>query len=241
MKKLVSVMVLTALATPAIAAPSHITRNSSGGYDVTYNYTDKAKTGWYVGGRAALSLLNWENEYSTSPEIGIGDNTEDFSETVFGGSVFGGYTFNYFWRAEVEAGLIGQYEDKDAGYEFKLTVPYVLANGYYDFSNGLYVGAGLGVAMPKTELDDDAFKSGDRSKTTVSPMGALMFGYTHKLDYNLVLDLRYRLAAFGGTDHERSFENGAFVGSTDLTGVKFKNEIGLILDNSVSLGIRYEF
>lgn len=233
MKKLVSVMVLTALATPAIAAPSHITRNSSGGYDVTYNYTDKAKTGWYVGGRAALSLLNWENEYSSNDPAANSDydNDEYSFESVFGGSVFAGRTFNYFWRAEVEAGLIGQFDDKDDGFEFQLTVPYVLANGYYDFSNGLYVGAGLGVAMPKTELDGAAFESGDRSKTAVSPMGALMFGFTHKLDYNLVLDLRYRLAAFGGTDHERMLDNG----------YKFKNEIGLILDNSVSLGIRYEF
>lgn len=226
-------MVLTALATPAIAAPSHITRNSSGGYDVTYNYTDKAKTGWYVGGRVALSLLDWENEYSSNdPGVNEAYNKDEYSfESVFGGSVFAGRTFNYFWRAEVEAGLVGQFEDKDDGAEFKLTVPYVLANGYYDFSNGLYVGAGLGIAMPKTELDMAAFESGDRSKTTVSPMGALMFGYTHKLDYNLVLDLRYRLAAFGGTDHERTLDNG----------FKFKNEIGLILDNSVSLGIRYEF
>lgn len=242
MKKIVSVAVLAALtATVANAAPSYITRNNNGGYDVTYDYTDKAKDGWYVGARASLSLMNWENEYSTSPEVGVGDSTEDFSEIVYGGDVFVGRRFNYFWRAELEGGLIGQFEDKDAGYEFQLTVPYLLANGYYDFANGMYVGAGLGIALPKTELDDDAFKSGSRSERSVSPMGALMVGYSHRLDYNLILDLRYRLAAFGGTEQERSFIDGSSVNGVDLTGVKFTNDIGLILDNSISLGIRYEF
>lgn len=242
MKKVISLAVLTALVVTAVdAAPSHIARTGTGGYNVTYDYNDKAKNGWYIGGRASLSLMNWENEYSTSPEIGVGDNTEDFSEILFGGNVFVGHTFKHFWRAELEGGLIGQFDDKDGGYEFQLTVPYLLANGYYDFANGMYVGAGLGIAVPKTELDDAEFKSGGRSEQNVSPMGALMIGYTHKLDYNLVLDLRYRLAAFGGTEQERSFVDGASVGGTDLTGVKFKNDIGLILDNSVSLGIRYEF
>ncbi len=234
MKKILSLAVIAALtATVADAAPSHLVRNSKGGYDVTFNYTDKAKTGWYVGGRAALSLMNWENEYSSNdPAIDMAFDKDEYSfEPVFGGSVFAGRKISYFWRAEVEAGLIGQFDDKDDGFEFQLTVPYVLANGYYDFANGFYVGAGLGVAVPKTELDGAAFESGDRSKHGVSLMGALMAGYSHKLDSNLVLDLRYRLAAFGGTDHERTLDNT----------YEFKNEIGLVLDNSISLGLRYEF
>ena len=51
MKRLISIVALLAVATPAFAAtkaprPSHITRTSDGSYDVTYNYTDKAKSGW---------------------------------------------------------------------------------------------------------------------------------------------------------------------------------------------------
>ncbi len=234
MKKIVSVAVLAALtATVANAAPSYITRNNNGGYDVTYDYTDKAKDGWYVGARASLSLMNWENEYSSNdPLVDSGYDNDEYSfESVYGGSFFVGRRFNYFWRAELEGGLIGQFEDKDDGFEFQLTVPYLLANGYYDFANGVYVGAGLGIALPKTELDGAAFESGGRSERSVSPMGALMVGYSHRLDYNLILDMRYRLAAFGGTEHSRTLDNG----------YKFTNDIGLILDNSISLGIRYEF
>ena len=62
-------------------------------------------------------------------------------------------------------------------------------------------------------------------------MGALMAGWSHHLDYNLVLDLRYRLAMFGGVEHERTLNND----------YKFKNDIGMILDNSISVGLRYEF
>ena len=153
MKKIVSLAVLAALGVSAAdAAPSYLTRSKDGGYNVTYNYNDKAKTGWYVGGRASLSLMNWENESSTNAPDSEDLKDESFTEGVFGGSLFAGHTFNYFWRAEVEAGLIGQYEEEELNTTFKLTVPYVMANGYYDFANGLYVGAGLGVAVPKTDL-----------------------------------------------------------------------------------------
>ena len=58
MKKIVSLAVLAALTTPAIAAPSYLSRTKDGGYNVTYDYNDKAKSGWYIGGRAELSFLN---------------------------------------------------------------------------------------------------------------------------------------------------------------------------------------
>ena len=45
MKRLVSLAVLLGLTMPAMAAPSYLTRDGQGGYVVTYDYTDKAKTG----------------------------------------------------------------------------------------------------------------------------------------------------------------------------------------------------
>lgn len=240
MNKFLSIVALSALVVSAAnAAPSHLVRTKDGGYKVTYDYTEKEKTGWYVGGRAELSLMNWENEYFSDVLTADKDFSSDkYSfEPVFGGALFAGRTFNYFWRAEVEAGLIGQFSDKDMGIEFKMTVPYVIANGYYDFANGFYVGAGLGIALPKTELDWAAFETGNRSKRDLSLMGALMAGYSYKLDSNLVLDLRYRLAAFNGTEHERVFSD--YISTFD--GHYLKNKIGLVLDNSLSLGFRYEF
>ncbi len=232
MKKIISLAAVAALAVTAAdaAVPSHLVRNSKGGYDVTYNYADKAKTGWYVGGRVALSLMNWENESSTNAPDSDDLKDESFTEFVFGGNLFAGRRIGYFWRAEVEAGLIGQYEEEELDTTFKLTIPYVMANGYYDFANGFYLGAGAGVAMPKTELMGGYFTGGDSSERNVSPMFGLMAGYSYKLDSNLVLDFRYRLAGLWGTEQKREF--GVY---------ELKNKIGLILDNSISLGLRYEF
>ena len=236
MKKLVSVLGVMALtATAANAAPNYLQRNADGGYKVTYDYTDRAEVGkWYIGGRLDLNLLNWENEATTTgPDSELLEN-ESFTEALFGGNVFAGYTFDYFWRAEIEAGIISEFEDEGDGVTFKLSVPYLMANGYYDFANGFYVGVGLGVAMPKTRLQSVMFSGDDSSERNISPMIGLMGGWSYHLDYNLVLDLRYRLAMFWGPEHERSF----YVGIDPYT---IKNDIGMILDNSISVGLRYEF
>ena len=247
MKKIVSVLGVMALATTAAnAAPNYLQRGQNGVYKVTYDYKDRAEVGhWYIGGRLDLNIMNWENEYSTSPEIGVGENKDSYTEAVFGGNVFAGRIFNYFWRAEVEAGIISEFEDADEGVSFKLTVPYLMANGYYDFANGLYVGAGLGVALLKGRWQGASFTGGDSSERNVSPMVGLMAGWSYHLDYNLLLDFRYRLAMLWGPEHTRAYRDGASVdygtSTLDLTGVEFTNDIGLILDNSISVGLRYEF
>lgn len=243
MKRLVSLVVLCGLTMPAIAAPSYLTRDGRGGYIVTYDYTDKAKTGWYVGARADLNLWNWKNKYSVDDDltnVNINSDSDKYSfEPTFGGSAFAGFRFAYFWRAELEAGYLGYFKDADGEADFTMQIPYLTANVYYDFVNGLYLGAGVGVAMPITTLDLDATLAttdgADRTKYGVSPMAGIMLGYSYELDYNLVLDIRYRLAGLFGADHRISM--------WDSDGVPhwFQNDIDFILDNSISVGIRYEF
>ncbi len=244
MKKLVSVSVLMGLfVVPSFAAvrtaqPSHISRDGRGGYDVTYNYKDKAKTGWYITGRAELSLLNFKNEYSVSEGFSADEShSEDkYSfEPVFGGSIAAGKKINYFWRAELEGGYLGYFSDEDAVAKFSLSIPYVMLNGYYDFTNGLYVGAGVGAALSNYKISGDYFNGYDKTKTALSPMAGLMLGWTHQLDENLVLDLRYRLAGMTGAELKLGFQD------TDDNVYGFKSKTGMILDNSVSFGIRYEF
>lgn len=239
MKKLVSLAVLAAMtATAANAAPSYLERNRDGSYNVTYDYTDRAEAGWwYLGGRFDLNLMSWENEYDTdAPNSHLLEN-ESYTEMVFGGNVFAGYKFDYFWRAEVEAGMMGQHEHDDFGTTFKLTIPYVIANAYYDFVNGFYVGAGLGISLPTVKWYGAEFVGGKDEERGISPMGALMAGYAFKLDYNLWLDLRYRLSMMVGPEHERSFRYiDPPYDEYDIT-----NDVGIIWDNSVSVGLRYDF
>lgn len=200
-------------------------------------YTVESAKGWYMGGRLALSFLN----FSTDSTIVMGGAQEtvsdDYSfETVFGGSVFAGTDFQLsdeWFRGELEAGLIGRFDDATAGTELKLTVPYLMANGYYDFVNGLYVGAGLGVALPKVELDGPDFVDGDPKKTGVSPMFGAMFGWSYDLDARLTLDLRYRLAGFFGPEIERSADGVNYL--------EIKTDTGFVLENSLSMGLRYRF
>lgn len=220
------------------ATPSHIVRDSNGGYDVTYSYKDKAKTGWYATARAELSFLNFKNKYS-SDDKWLADedfNSDSYSfEPVFGGSIAAGLKIDYFWRAELELGYIGYFSDEDADAKFKMSLPYLMAAGYYDFSNGLYLGAGLGAALSYYEISGPIFNDFSKDKTTVSPMAALMVGYAYKMDDNLVLDLRYRLAGMTGAELKLGFQD------TDYQNYWFKSKTGMILDNSISLGIRYEF
>lgn len=222
----------------AIAAPSYLSRDNMGGYRVTYDYSDSPKTGWYVGGNAGLALWNWKNKYELDANL-VGDeslNNDSYSmKPVFTGGVQFGRRIKYFWRAEVEAGWRGQFTDKEPTAEFTMNIPYTMANGYYDFNNGLYLGAGAGIALPTTTFDGIYFDGEKRSKTSVAAMGALYLGWSHKLDSHLVLDLRYRLSGmFGGTKHRLDVTDG---GDT----YTIESKINSLMDNSFTFGIRYEF
>ena len=240
MKKIVSALLLLApVVTAADAAPSYIRPDNLGGYNVTYNYTDKPKNDWYMTFRAELGLLNFKNTYY-SDDVGYNGYDKYSMEPVFGGSVAIGKKFGYWWRGEIEAGYTGNFKDSGEGLTFNFSAPYVLANAIYDFSSGLYLGGGVGVAVPMQSWDWDGFVVGPRRKTSLGAMGALMFGYAHKLDDNFVLDLRYRLAGFSGNkfaaDYQIQNSAGAVIGQFE-----FENKIGLVLDNSLSVALRYEF
>ncbi|MBD5400878.1 porin family protein [bacterium] len=244
MKKLVSLSILAAVAAmPAMAAPrnatpSHIAKDGKGGYDVMYNYKDKSKTGWYLTGRAELSFLNFKNKYSSADEFDADEshNEDKYSfEPVFGGSLAAGKKINHFWRAELEGGYLGYFEDEDEVAKFSISMPYMMINGYYDFTNGLYLGAGVGATLAQYKISGDYFNGYSKDKTSFSPMAGVMFGWTHALDENLVVDLRYRLAGMTGSEMKLHFQD------TDDNTYWFKSKTGMILDNSLSLGIRYEF
>lgn len=239
---LLRVLVAAAVVAPAsaFAAPSYLQRDGMGGYRVTYDYADHPKTGWYIGGNAGLSLLSWENKMNATSDVKdfkAESETESFSmKPVFQGGVQIGRTINYFWRAEFEAGWQGKFSDKesDGNSEFTLTIPYMMLNGYYDFNSGFYLGLGAGVALPTTTLDTAELNDTDRTKVSVAGMGALYIGYSHRLDTHIMLDLRYRLSGVTGFKHELSgeFENGT---------LNFETKSGFIFDNSITLGLRYEF
>ncbi len=196
---------------------------------------------WYVGGRLGADFLTWKNKYKATPSTAIADpgsNHDDYVfEPVFGGGIFAGLHFNPHVRGEIEGGYMTQFSDSDNGVTFKLSTPYVTANAYYDFASGFYLGGGLGLAFPKATTDWDYFISNSASETKISLMGALMAGYEHYLSNSVVLDLRYRLAGFVGPKYER----GTIPRFEDDPLESLEINVGFILDNSISVGLRYEF
>ena len=58
--------------------------------------------------------------------------------------------------------MIFSSSDSADGLTFKMSTPYLMANVYYDFDSGFYLGGGLGLAFTKAKLDWEYFI--DKSK-----------------------------------------------------------------------------
>lgn len=182
---------------------------------------------WYMGLRGDLSFLTWKNKYKGSES---GSDSFTF-KPVLGLDLSVGYRFNQKWRVDGEIGYVGKYSETETEYyddaektEFSLESYYLAANAYYDIVYGLYVGIGAGLAIS----DVAAYNSEvhDVSTVNVSPMGAVMFGWSYILDEKIDFDVRYRLSVYGGGDLN--------IGGVDV-------DTGTILNNSLSAGIRYHF
>lgn len=195
----------------------------------------------YVGGRVALHLMSWKNKYKATPAAAIVDSDFDHDdylfEPVFGGNIFAGYRFTPNWRSDVEFGYMTEFSDSDNDITFKLRTPYVMANAYYDFDGGFYLGLGAGMAFPRATLDWSVFQVGSASETKLSFAGALMAGYSYYMTDSFAVDFRYRLAGFVGPKWSRSIIPGIMD-----TGLEtLETDVGFVIDNSLSLGLRYEF
>ncbi len=194
---------------------------------------------WYIATRAELAFWNFKAKASINePGYGFGpEESESYSfKPVFGGNLSVGKWFNNNWRGDIELGYLGYMSDKDSGGEFAVQAPYAMLNGYYNFDNGLYLGAGAGVAMPIMTIDvvgTDWLES-NRNKVGFGFMGGVMFGYSTALSDTVSLDLRYRLAGITGTSHERDYR-----GNDGIYTAKVKD--GFMLSNSISLGLRFNF
>ena len=204
----------------------------------------------YVGMNLDVNLLNWTNKYKATPEGAVVNMMADHDDYKFkpliGGHFVAGYRFSPGWRADAEFGFTSEYEDSDNGISFKLSIPYVTANVYHDFVNGLYLGIGGGVAFPTISMEWENFTANGSSKTGVAPMGAAMLGYTYYLSESLIFDVRYRFAGlFGNTTIKRGANYQADDEHPPLesleTEVRGYKNWGFIMDNSISIGLKYEF
>ena len=187
-----------------------------------------ADAGLYMGLHADVSFLNWKNKYKDAG-VDIGSDKFKMKNTIGVGADLG-YKFNKKWSAELEFGYIGKYSETDrdliAKTDYDLSAMYFGINGLYDIYNGIYAGVGTGVAVVKAEIEDTSL--GKESKTSLSPMGALMLGYKYDINEHFGVDLRYRFSVFNGPKF--GFDS-----------VDVDIETGLITNHTVSVGMKYKF
>ena len=212
-----------------------------GDLNVGYSARPVAKEGiFYLGGRAELSFMNWENDYTQYAPGGVVDRGYDKFDfkPMLGLDLFVGYKFSQQLRADIEFGYMGQYKESETEYNdgylphkdtFSFDAYFVTANAYYAIKYGWYVGVGAGAAISHVALDDSWF--GRKSKTSVSPAGAFMLGWVNELNANTDLDIRYRFAMFDGGNVTVDTGAGSYV----------KTEMGYVMDNSLSVGVRCYF
>lgn len=199
---------------------------------------------WYVGARVGADMLSWKNKYKADPVSAIVDLGSDHDkytfETVFGGGVFLGHYFTENWHADLEYAYMTQFSDAANGFTFKLSTPYLMANVYYDFDSGFYLGGGLGLSFSKASMEWEWFNDRKISDDMLGLSGALMAGFATHLSDSLVLDLRYRLAGFYGPEISGNVMQG-FRDDYGSTLEVLSIDVGFVLDNSFSIGLRYEF
>lgn len=201
-------------------------------------YRDRNKgvrVGKFYGGlNADLSFLTWKNKYSWTEYGEDMSATDKFNfKPVFGIDLSAGYRIDERWRVDGEIGYVGKYYESETENpfdyptektEFNLETFYITANAYYDIIYGFYAGLGGGLAIAHISADHSQVDDG--SATNLSPMGAVMLGWTYMLDEKIDFDFKYRLSFYDG-------------GDMSIGGVKV--DTGLIMNNSLSAGIRYHF
>ena len=242
MKKfLLALLIIVALPAAGVAKDADGFDDTKDMYgELNIKVKPKDDTGkYYIGIRGNLSFMNWKNKYTYEDTEGTKHASDDFSfRSILGMDVFMGYTISKNLRADLEMGYLGKFSETETEYNenylpekttFDFETYYLMANGYYDFKNGLYAGIGFGGALLNVSLDHSVVRK--QTEMTLSPMGALTFGWIHRLDDKIDFDVNYRLAMFGGGDVTLDMSNGYEV----------ETHMGWIMDNSLSAGIRYKF
>ena len=237
MKKLlvlfVGVSFLPSFALAQKSDDSFLVKNVYGDVNVGYAVKTKNQTYKnYAGLGINLSFLTWKNEYKDSDGVVLETESFNFKPLTGVSGVIGVRPADK-WRADLEFGYVGKFSDSEVDLDF---IPYILktqfdmvtynitVNGYYEFWRGIYAGVGAGMAMVKTTLDDTLYPT--ETDTSVSPMGALMLGWSESVGERADLDFRYRVALFHG-------------GNVIVGGIKIEEDN--VTDMSLSVGLRYNF
>ena len=222
------------------AQPSYVQPNNNVQY-ATPRSSGNMEYEWYLSANVAMNLWSWGTEYESDYSgTNISFDNDDYSfESVFGGSVAIGKLFESGMRADVELGLSSEFSDSDEIAEYSLSAPYVMANVYYDFDSGVFLGAGLGITRPEVKLDGSLFGNKEYSKTGLSIKVGATVGYSAHVADNAYVDFKYRLSGFRGPDLTNAFLWDQYVGTDEVYSLNVKT--GIVFENALSVGVRFYF
>lgn len=203
--------------------------------------TVKQDKEWYLSANVAMNMWSWGTEYESDYSgTNISFDNDDYSfESMFGGTVAIGKQFESGMRADVEVGISAEFSDSDEIAKYSLSAPYVMANVYYDFDSGIFLGAGLGLAKPEVKLDGELFENKEYSKTDLSIKVGAAVGYSAHVADNAYIDFKYRLSGFRGPDLTNAFMWDQYVGTDELYSLNVKT--GIVIENALSVGVRFYF
>lgn len=197
---------------------------------------------WYVGANFAMNMLSWENDYKSDyagSDLLFSKDTYSF-ESVTGFSGVLGKRFESGMRGDIEFGKTSTFTDEDDVAQFSMSIMYAMANLYYDFSSGFYLGAGVGIAKPTVKIEGSLFGGANGENSKISPKVGAALGYAARVADNVFIDIRYRLSGLKGTDLSQTFLWDQY-NDGNYEQYVLQIESGLIFENTVSMGLRYSF
>ncbi|MCL1902432.1 MAG: porin family protein [Alphaproteobacteria bacterium] len=216
---------------------------SADGRYVEYQSPKEAFSGsFYIGAMFGLNFANFSLEHylESNPSNSFKDS---YSFALMPGfDLSAGYQFSEKWRAELNYGYTGKFQDEDNVAKFSLSSQYVVANVLYNIwerdTTAIYVGAGAGAAMLDSRMSGSIFPAnGNVTKTKTTYAAQIIIGVEESLTSSISAVLQYRLMYTGGMKSDRVAE-GATVGVYDDTLV---TDISGVFMNSILLGARVKF
>ncbi|MCL1891669.1 MAG: porin family protein [Alphaproteobacteria bacterium] len=219
---------------------------------VMYRYEEPVSREWYAALKYVHTLASFTSKHYTDGVFCVGGEycTDEFNfKPMLGFAASAGMNYDAEWRFELEGGYTGEYSTNADDVSFAISAPYLAVNALYNFSgatrSSLYFGPGLGIAFPTTEIHAGGTEifflnntHGNSKERVASPMLALMAGYQWRIDERFALDLGYKLYTFSGTKQSLDFQLTPPAPADIHT---FTNKTSWLINNAISLGLRYYF
>lgn len=191
---------------------------------------------FYIGAKFALNFSSFTYKFHLASDTGPWQTDSYAFKQQMGYDLTAGYQFDPKWRAELNVGNTGTFEDSDTKATMSISSTYLLANLIYTIrqwsSTSIYVGGGLGAAFIHTDLSGSDFAlDGKEKRTTAAFAGQAIFGVEEALTQSFSINAQYRLMYSGGQKRDRE------IWDSDILHNKFSG----ILTNSIMLGARFKF